>query len=118
VKSIRTIALVHDASTPEEVEAKGHELIAEGHATLARARRMQKSPRADLNGRTNRPPGSLRSYNATCKRISGAYRQGNIWICPVDAWEAYHRELAATAPPAEERGELDSYDAACRRGAR
>ena len=117
MKSIRTIALVHDASTPEEIEAKGHELIAEGHATLARARRMQKTPRADLNSRTNLPAGtSARQFRATCRNISEAFRQGNVWVCPVDAWEAYHRSRAAQET---ESGEPYAYQLAVRKaGAR
>ena len=35
------------AETPDEIEAAGHDLIAEGHAFLARARRLRVTPPVD-----------------------------------------------------------------------
>jgi hypothetical protein len=37
-----------ETETPDEIEATAHERIAEGHALLARARRMRTAPAADV----------------------------------------------------------------------
>ena len=81
------------------------------------ADKLRTQPK-DYDTRDNLAPGTRTSRNARAiyKRIPGAYRVGKVWVCPVYAWDAYHRENAASAP--DESGELDAYDAAVARGGR
>jgi hypothetical protein len=74
------------------------------------AAKLQQKP-GTYNSCTNLPPGtSKKRFNYKCRyHIEGATKQGNVWVCSVEAWDAYHREQ-------HELAELDPYDAAVRKG--
>lgn len=106
--------------TAEDLEARGHEKISQGHADIAAAQRMRsqvKRTAPHFNSRTNVPQdvASARAYRAECPKIPEAYRAGSIWICPVDAWERHMR--AKHAAKLERGAGVDAYDVALGRKA-
>jgi len=48
---------------------------------------------------TNLPPGiTRRTFNARCRSIPEATRDGKVWRCPVEAYERHLSRPAAPAP--------------------
>jgi hypothetical protein len=73
------------------------------------AAKLQQKPET-YNSKTNLPPGvTAKNFRTKCTKIHAATKQGAVWVCSVDAWDAYHREQ-------HELAELDPYEAACKRG--
>lgn len=105
--------------TAEELEARGHEKISQGHADIAAAQRMRsqvKRTAPHFNSRTNAPEETtVRVFRTECPKIPEAYRAGSTWVCPVDAWERHMR--AKHAAKLERGASVDAYDAALGRKA-
>ena len=57
------------------------------------------SARPAVYSSTNLPPGiTRRTFNARCKSIPEATRDGKVWRCPVDAYERHLSRPATEAP--------------------